>query len=203
MEQWMEGHVRRIAGWSAWQRWMLLLACNAAFVGAFLLAARAHEPLVRVPALVVALALLPIMGQLGRATCYGDAPRKVDRRYMRQFTPAMAAYLLIMMFLWPRLGQTDQAWLRGLIALAPAVPIAWLILAMVRYVLGSDEFMQRLHLQALATAAGVVGFASIVAGFLVAAKLWVLDGSVLMMVYPALCLVYAVAFFRAKRRYRD
>ena len=91
----------------------------------------------------------------------------------------------------------------ALIALLPAMPVAAIAVSLFRYVTASDEFMQRLHLQALAIAAGVVAVGSIAVGFLAAAKVVSLDGSVLLLVFPALMLVYGPVLAWAKRRYRD
>lgn len=203
MEKIMEGLVRRMEGRPSWQRWLLVVAVQCLFLGGFVLAVSKVGTVVRLLAVALTVATLPVMAYLGRTlTCEGGPMRGVDRRYLREFIPAMVAYVAIMIFVWPLLRQVEQAWLRALIAVSPSLPIALLIRAMVRYVLGSDEFMQRLHLEALAISAGVVGFVSIAVGFLVAAKVFVLDGSMLLLVYPALCMVYGVALAWSKRRYR-
>ncbi|WP_266170326.1 hypothetical protein [Dyella subtropica] len=201
----MESLTRRMARWPAWQRWVLMLIVLSGLWGALMLSARTTSVTLRLLYLAVAVATMPLMIHVGRAvTCEGRDPmRREDRRYVREFTLGMVTYVLTMMFVWPLLRQVEPVWLKGVIAFTPAIPVALVILAMVRYVLGSDEFMQRMHLQALAVAAGVVGFASMAVGFLVAAEVLALDGSMLLYVYPALCVVYGVAFAWSKRRYRD
>lgn len=203
MEKVLEGLVRRMEGRPSWQRGLLVLAVQCLFLAGFVLAVSKVGIVVRLLAVALTVATLPVMAYLGRTlSCEGGPMRGVDRRYLREFIPAMVVYVAIMIFVWPLLRQVEQPWLRGLIAVSPSLPIALLIGAMVRYVLGSDEFMRRLHLEALAISAGVVGFASIAVGFLVAAKVVALDGSMLLLVYPALCLVYGVALAWSKRRYR-
>jgi len=202
----MESLTRRVAGWPAWRRWGLLLAMIALSWGALLLAIRTSSLPLRLLGVLVVIATMPLMSYAGRTVACegGDAMRREDRRYIREFTPGMAAYFLIMLFVWPLHKEADPLWLKGVIALTPAIPVALVIVAMVRYVLASDEFMQRLHLQALAVAAGLVGFGSMAIGFLAASQVWAVDGATsLLLVFPALCLTYGVALFWCKRRYRS
>ncbi len=127
--------------------------------------------------------------------------RNVEKRYMREFLPAMAAYTVVMLTVWPLVRTTDDRMLRALIALAPVIPILFAVRAIIRNILGSDEMMQRLHLEALAIAAGIVGVVSILVGFLVAAKVIDLDGSILLWVFPALAGTFGLARVAAARRY--
>ena len=128
--------------------------------------------------------------------------RAVDRRYLREFTPAIAAYLLIMLFVWPHVGEVHGLWLKAGFALLPVLPVTLLIYAMVRYILHSDEFQRRQHLEALAIAAGVVGVISIALGFLGSAGVIVIDGNLAMLLtYPALCIIYGFARCCLARRY--
>jgi len=155
-------------------------------------------------ALLVGLTL--VLAYVSRAAACSEAEgeiRREDRRYIAEFVPAMAVYFALMLFVWPLHKTTDATWLRALIALSPALPVAAIAFSLFRYVTASDEFMQRLHLQALALAAGVVAVVSMAVGFLAAAKVVSLDGSVLLLVFPGLMLVYGPTLAWAKRRYRD
>ncbi|WP_090453118.1 hypothetical protein [Dyella sp. OK004] len=201
----MESLTRRVAGWPAWRRWGLLLVVVALFWGTLLMSLHTTNLPLRLLLVAIAVATMLFMAYVGRAvTCEGRDPmRREDRRYVREFTPVMAAYFLIMLFVWPLHKEAGPLWLKGLIAFTPAIPVALMIMAMVRYVLGSDEFMQRMHFQALAVAAGVVGFVSMALGFLAASKVLTVDGATpLLLVFPALCLTYGAALFWCKRRYR-
>jgi hypothetical protein len=95
-----------------------------------------------------------------------------------------------MMLAWPHAPGIANVWLKALVALSPIVPVAWLIVAMVRLVLDSDELEQRIHLQSLAVAAGAVAIMSMGLGFLVAARVMTLGGSILLWVFPALVFIY-------------
>ena len=84
---------------------------------------------------------------------------------------------------WPKLG----------IAILPALPVLWVIVASIRYVLGSDELERRQQLEALAIGAAIVSVAAMTMGFLASAGIFQVDGAlVLLLVYPALCLTYGI-----------
>jgi hypothetical protein len=127
--------------------------------------------------------------------------REIHRRYQREFWPPMAAYVAIMFLLWPLLPHVHSEWLRVGLALLPVVPVLFVVRAMVRLVLGSDELEQRIHLMGLAIAATVLSSLSLAAGFLVAAGVIALDGSILILVWPALVVLYALGRGWATRRY--
>jgi hypothetical protein len=127
--------------------------------------------------------------------------RATDKRYLREFLPAMLAYTIVMLTVWPLVRTTDDRMLRALIAMVPVIPIAFVIRAITRQVLSADEMMQRLHLEALAISAGVVAVASLVGGFLAAADVIALNGSILLWVFPALGGTFGLARGLANRRY--
>lgn len=127
--------------------------------------------------------------------------RPHHRRYQREFWPAMAAYVAIMFLLWPLLPRVHSEWLKVVLALLPVIPVLFVVRAMVRLVLGSDELEQRIHLIGLAIAATVVSSLSLAGGFLASAGVIVLNGSVLVMVWPTLVVLYALGRGWATRRY--
>ena len=128
-------------------------------------------------------------------------PRPLHQRYAREFWPAMAAYVAVMFLLWPLLPQVHSEWLKIALALLPVVPVLFAVRAMVRLVLGSDELEQRIHLIGLAIAATVVSTLSMAGGFLTAANVIKLDGSILLWVWPTLVVLYSVGRSWASRRY--
>ena len=129
-------------------------------------------------------------------------PRSIHQRYQREFWPAMAAYIAIMFLLWPLLPRVhDHALLEIALALLPVLPVLFVVRAMVRLVLGSDELEQRIHLIGLAVAATVVSTLSLAGGFPAAAGVVKLDGAILIWIWPALVVVYAVGRGWASRRY--
>jgi len=128
-------------------------------------------------------------------------PRSIHRRYQREFWPAMAAYIAIMFLLWPLLPRVHNELLKIALTLLPVLPVLFVVRAKVRLVLSSDELEQRIHLIGLAVAATVVSTLSLVGGFLAAADVIQLDGTILVWVWPALVLVYAAGRGWASRRY--
>jgi hypothetical protein len=81
------------------------------------------------------------------------------------------------------------------------VPVAFVVRAMVRLVLASDELERRIQLEAISIASLTVGLLAFSAGFLQAAGLLHLEAG-LMLVLPALFGVYGLASWWARRRYR-
>lgn len=126
--------------------------------------------------------------------------RQLYRRYQLEFLPAMAIYMAVMILLWPQVAKVDALWLKWGLALLPMLPLGLAILAMVRLVLRSDELEQRAHLIGLAVAAALVAFLSMAGGFLAAAHLVKVDGSILIWVFPVLILTYAIVRGWAARR---
>ncbi|MBN8726888.1 MAG: hypothetical protein J0H15_04200 [Xanthomonadales bacterium] len=154
---------------------------------------------------VIAMSLaIPMIGYGSRAVCaHRDGPMtRAERRFTREFSLAMPVYFVLVILLWGHARSLQLGWLRALVAVSPALPVAWLVWAMTRLVLQSDEMMQRLHLQALAVSAGVVSVLSMALGFLVAARVLHLDGSILLWVFPVLAWVYGFVTMWLKRRMR-
>lgn len=202
----MESLTKRMAAWPAWSRWLLLALILAGYFGAVGLMAVMRDTGGRLLVLLVLVVLTWLTAYVSRAAACSEAEgdmRREDRRYLAEFVPFMAAYFALMLFVWPLHKTVDMIWLKAAIALSPAMPVAAMVVSLFRYVTASDEFMQRLHLQALAIAAGVVAVASVATGFLAAAKVIALDGTALLLVFPALMMTYGPTLAWAKRRYRD
>jgi hypothetical protein len=131
-----------------------------------------------------------------------DEPMRAEaRRYAREFFPAMLAYVLILLLVWPLVDQVHGTAARVAIALLPVLPVAFLVRAMVRLILASDELERRLQLEAISIASLSVGLLTFSAGFLQAAGLLHLKAG-LMLVLPALFAAYGLAMWWARRRYR-
>lgn len=131
-----------------------------------------------------------------------DPMRVAERRYMREFFPAMAAYVVLVLTIWPWVERSDALPIKVLIALLPVLPVIFIVRAMLRLILASDELEQRIQLQAISIASLAVGLLSFAAAFMQSAGVLPLkDG--LMWVLPALFGIYGVALLWIKRRYRD
>ena len=127
--------------------------------------------------------------------------RAAQRRYVREFLPAMAAYALLLFVSLELLKYVHAVPLRVVIVLLPVLPIVFVVRAMVRLVLASDELERRLQLEAISIASMSVGLLSFAAAFLQGAGLLpIVNG--LMWVLPALFAAYGVANWWVRRRFR-
>ena len=97
------------------------------------------------------------------------------KSFQRNFMLAMAAYLIVVLLVWPLARTVASLPLKVLCALAPMVPLVVAIGIMARRILHSDELEQRTHLVGLSVASVVVAVFSMVGGFLATAKLLSLD----------------------------
>ncbi|RAP58168.1 hypothetical protein [Oleiagrimonas sp. MCCC 1A03011] len=130
-----------------------------------------------------------------------DEPlRAPQRRYAREFFPAIVAYVVILFSVWPLLQHVHANGLRVLIALLPVLPVAFVVRAMVRLVLASDELERRIQLEAISIASLSVGLVSLALGFMAAAGVVLLKNA-LVLVLPAMFAVYGVAVWWIRRRY--
>lgn len=135
-------------------------------------------------------------------TCDSARPA-LQRRYLREFMPAMLGYVLALflsMWLLRTFALPDA--LRALVALLPVPPIALAVRAIVRYIRDTDELQRRIELEALSIATAGVSLAYLSAGLLQAAKVIDVPASAAMIwVFPLVCLVYGVAKVVVARRY--
>lgn len=132
-----------------------------------------------------------------------DEPMRTERRrYMREFLPAMAAYVVLLFASQAMLKHVHAVPLTVLIVLLPVLPIGFVVRAMVRLVLASDELERRLQLEAISIASITVGLLSFAAAFLRDAGLLPVTNG-LMLVLPALFGTYGVANWWVRRRFRD
>lgn len=180
-----------MASWPRWGRWGAVALAYGLLGLAFWLMTQDVAWLRLVGLAVFGLAM-PLMVHAGRAVMR-ERSRYADRRYLREFMPAMLIYMALMLYVWPLQKGLPVGWLKGALALSPALPVAWVIVASIRFVLASDELERRQHLEALAIGVSLVCVVSIALGLLAAARLIVVDGTyVLLGVYPAICLVYGI-----------
>ena len=132
-----------------------------------------------------------------------DEPmRPAQRNYTREFLPAMAAYVVLLFLSQMLLRQVHVVPLRVLVVLLPIVPIVFVVRAMVRLVLASDELERRLQLEAISISSMSVGLLSFAAAFLRGAGLLPIENA-LMLVLPALFAAYGIASWWVRRRFRD
>ncbi|MBQ4854924.1 hypothetical protein IMW82_09610 [Rhodanobacter sp. B2A1Ga4] len=128
-------------------------------------------------------------------------PRFTERRYQRRVALAMVLYVAVLLMAWPLVRGTASVPLKVVLALLPTLPVLYVIWQMAQRVWHADELEQRTHLVALGASTALVGVASLVGGFLAAAGVVVLDGSILIWVFPVLLIGYQAARWWVARHY--
>ena len=129
-------------------------------------------------------------------------PKSALRRYQRAMAMAMTGYVAVMLVWKPLLHAADATWLRVAIALLPAALMMWILRAFVRFVRDSDELHRRIELESGSIAALLVSAGYMAAGFLQSAELIAVPASLAMLlVFPAICLSYAITKVVVARRY--
>jgi len=93
-------------------------------------------------------------------------PVKASRRYQTEVVVAMVIYMALMAAVVPTLKTQPPLPERVLLAILPVLPIVWVIWAVIKYLRRADELQRRVHIEALAIAAGVAAFLSLSYGFL-------------------------------------
>lgn len=127
--------------------------------------------------------------------------RLSNKQYQWQTMLAMIVYIVVLLLVWPLARTVDSLLLKLLFALTPTVPMFYMFVLMARRIRDSDELEQRMHLIALGVSSVVVGALSLVGGFLAAANVLKLDGSVLIWVFPLMLVSYGLAHVIVVRRY--
>lgn len=139
---------------------------------------------------------------LYRPACHA-APLTVQQRYRREVLAGMAAYVLLLSGSLLLLRMVETPALRALVALAPVLPVALMLRAMVRFIRGVDELQQRIELEAVCMAAGLVSLGYVTAGFLQVARVIDVPAAAAMLwVFPLVCWTYGIAKAVVARRYR-
>lgn len=127
--------------------------------------------------------------------------RLTQKQYQRHAMLASAAYLAAMLLVWPLTRTAASLPLKVVLAMLPLLPMFYLIGLLAWRIRDSDELEQRMHLVALGVASAVVAASSMVGGFLAAAKIVPLDGSILIMVFPLMVSCYGLTRWWVASRY--
>lgn len=96
--------------------------------------------------------------------------RAVHKRYLREFFPAMLAYVVLIFLSVSWLKTLEGTAARTAVTLLPLIPIAFVIRAMVRVIRDQDEFERRIDLESIAIAGGIGGFGFFTYGMLLNAQ---------------------------------
>lgn len=188
--------------WPAWQRWGVWLLGWVLYIGAFWLVFASDNVALRVLALCGICAGLLVLTYSSKAVL-NERMRNADRWQLRVIVPAFVVYMLLVIYVLPLEAGIATPWLKALVVLSPLAPLLLIAWAVVRYVNRCDEMERRQHLEAAGFALVVVSLVAMALGLLAAARLIVVNGVlVLLMVLPALCVVYGLACTWSKWRNR-
>ena len=148
--------------------------------------------------------LLRMTPRWWREYCDEQYAQPAGRRYVRALLPIMAAYSLALFgSIWLIKRGIASVPLRAIVAIVPALAIALLMHAGLRYLREIDELQRRIETEAIAAAALLVSLVYFAGGLLQKAKVIDVDaGAAMIWVFPMLMLAYAIAKFIAVRRYK-
>ncbi|HEY4093677.1 MAG TPA: hypothetical protein VGN46_19390 [Luteibacter sp.] len=133
------------------------------------------------------------------------AMRAVHKRYLREFFPAMAGYVVILFASLFWLRTLDGTLARAAVTVLPAIPIAFVIRAMVRVIRDQDELERRIDLEAIAIAGGIGVFGFLTYGLLLNAKVLPdpTGAAVAIWVFPILMGLFGIAKCSMRWYYRS
>src|SRR5690606_4016222 len=134
--------------------------------------------------------------------CDASTP-SLRRRYLREFLPAMAGYVIgLFVSMW-LLKRVEEPMLRALVALLPVAPVVLVVRAIVRYIRDADELQRQIELESVSLATATVSMLYLAGGFLQMAKVIDIPSGVAMFwVFPLVCLFYGLVKTVVARRYR-
>ncbi|MEO8855939.1 MAG: hypothetical protein ABI343_03025 [Burkholderiaceae bacterium] len=130
--------------------------------------------------------------------------RPVQMRYIREFFPAMAGYIVLLPASILLLKQVPMPVpLKAVVVLLPALPILLVMRAMTRLLRGLDELQQQIQLQAMGLTCAIIGAGTFALGLLQGAELVPVFHGQIVWVLPATFAVWGVVVAIIARRYRD
>jgi hypothetical protein len=124
------------------------------------------------------------------------------RRYLREFIYSMIAYIITLALSLIGLGFFADYPLniaRIIVALAPVVPIIFMILSFMKYLNSIDELQQKIQLLAIGFAAGVTSLLTFSYGFLENVGFPPIS---LLWVFPVMILLWGLGLAFISRRYQ-
>ncbi len=133
-----------------------------------------------------------------REKCFGRM-RPALRRYFVEFFCALLAYMLVLpASIWLLESNPESAW-RIPVALAPVVPLVFVVTSVLCFVRRMDELQQRIHFEALVFAFWGTALVTFAYGFLQGIGFPLLDWT---FVLPLVMALWGVGLARSHRRYR-
>lgn len=183
---------------------LMVAAAIAALLGAIALAVGSiagHAWLVRLGWVAFATGAVWVVCAWARKP---ERLRPVEMRYIREFFPAMAGYMVLLpvsILLLKHLSMPVP--FKVLVVLLPALPVLLVMRAMTRLLRGLDELQQQIQLQAMGLTCAIVGAGTFALGLLQGAELIPVFRGQIVWVLPATFVVWGVVVAIISHRYRD
>jgi hypothetical protein len=124
---------------------------------------------------------------------------QATRRYARDFTVTMIAYVIVIIISRLTLNNMEDSPWRFAIALLPIVPVIFLMAAFMRYLTAIDELQQKIQLQAIGFAAGTTGLLTFAYGFL---ELVGFPQFSTFLIFPLMIILWGLGLSYFSRRYQ-
>jgi hypothetical protein len=126
--------------------------------------------------------------------------KQLMQRYNKELIGASLIYAIVLIASITLLKKFDfpQIW-RVVISIAPSIPVALVILAIMRLLINSDELQQRIQLFATAFSAAVTGFVTFSYGFLENVGFPKFST---FLVFPMLVLIWGLSLRYFEKRYQ-
>lgn len=124
---------------------------------------------------------------------------QATRRYARDFTVTMIAYVIVVIISRLTLNNMEDSPWRFAIALLPIVPVIFLMAAFMRYLTAIDELQQKIQLQAIGFAAGTTGLLTFAYGFL---ELVGFPQFSTFLIFPLMIILWGLGLSYFSRRYQ-
>jgi hypothetical protein len=129
--------------------------------------------------------------------------RFTEKQYRQRTIWAMTVYVACMLLIWPLAREMTNLALKLPLALAPVLPMLYVMALMAKRVLHSDELEQRTHLIGLGVATATAAIVALVGGFLALAKFLSLEAAttLLIWIFPLQMFSYGLTRWWVARRY--
>jgi hypothetical protein len=128
-----------------------------------------------------------------------------ENQYRQRTFWAMTVYVACMLLIWPLARDVTNLALKLPLALAPVLPMLYVMALMAKRILHSDELEQRTHLIGLGMATAVAAIVALIGGFLALAKFLSLESAstLLIWIFPLQMVSYGFTRWWVARRYGD
>ena len=148
--------------------------------------------------------LMTVMPKWYREMAEDQASQSATKRYTQTVLKCMLIYAVVLAFsIGSGVFMKLPAALNAVLAVAPVIPMAFLMHAHLTWIRAIDELQRRIELESIGIAAMLTTLICMALGFLANAKVIELNAALmLLMVFPLLCVTYGIGKFFVARHYQ-